>query len=191
VVPDTDSIKVYSAKKLRSARIDTTQSLKIAFPANLKPAAFESYIFRQNTFDIDLQTFLFRYRPAHHPYPHQISTSFNGVVYLGYRTDLYHLQYRKTPLQVYKRAVRHYAYSLGAFTGLGSTSVEAPVDGTGTTTIHYDGMINLSGLAAILAAEKVTFGIAVGFDHLLDKNRKAWTYEGKPWIGLSVGLNLN
>src|SRR6476469_6481120 len=111
VVPDTDSIKVYSLKKLKRAPIDTTQSLKIAFPANKKPAAFENYLFRQNTFDADLQTMLFRYRPARQPYPRQMSTSFNGVVYLGYRTDLYHLQYRQTPLRVYKRGIRHYAFS--------------------------------------------------------------------------------
>ena len=30
-----------------------------------------------------------------------------------------------------------------------------------------------------------------GIDHLMDKNRKLWIYRGQPWIGLTIGLNLN
>jgi hypothetical protein len=101
VVPDADSIRVYSRKKLSKGAVDTAEALKLAFPANEKPTTFENYLFRQNTFDADLQSILFKYRPARHPYPHQINTSFNGVIYLGYRTDMYHLRYRQTPLQVF------------------------------------------------------------------------------------------
>jgi hypothetical protein len=98
VVPDADSIRVYSRKKLSKGAVDTAEALKLAFPANEKPAAFENYLFRQNTFDADLLSILFKYRPARHPYPHQINTSFNGVIYIGYRTDMYHLRYQQTPV---------------------------------------------------------------------------------------------
>jgi hypothetical protein len=52
-------------------------------------------------------------------------------------------------------------------------------------------MINQSGVAAFLAIERFTYGISFGVDHLLDKNRKYWKYQGKPWIGLSLGFNLH
>ena len=37
----------------------------------------------------------------------------------------------------------------------------------------------------------ITAGLALGFDNLLDKNKKIWIYENKYWIGLTFGLNLN
>ena len=34
-------------------------------------------------------------------------------------------------------------------------------------------------------------GFAVGADRLLDRNADRWIHEGKPWLGLVFGLNLN
>jgi len=124
------------------------------------------------------------------PFPRQISTSFNGLVYFGRRTDLYHLQYHQTPLRVFKRQITHYAFSTGVFTGLGT----GPVNSTTTQnadSVYYDGVVNLSGVAVILAAERIKLGLTLGFDHLLDKYHKVWLYQGTPWFGLSVGLSLN
>jgi hypothetical protein len=79
---------------------------------------------------------------------------------------------------------------MSAYTGVGS----APVQGTDPEMgdpIHYDGFINLSGIATIIAIEEITLGLRLGADHLLDKNRKQWLYQSKTWFGLSAGLNLN
>ena len=42
-----------------------------------------------------------------------------------------------------------------------------------------------------MALDKVNFGLNTGMDFLLDKQRKTWIYQSKPWIGISIGLNMN
>ena len=191
VIPADDSIKIYTAKRLRDALPDTTSSLKIAFPAQGRPSGFTHYTFRQNTFDVDVLSILLKYRPAIHGFPNQLNTSIlNGAVYLGYRTDLYRLKYKQTPFRIYKRDVTHYGFSFGVFTGIGATRMDEFVT-LHRIDIQYDGFVNPSGVAAIVGVDKLSFGLLLGEDHLLDKNRKLWIYQGKPWIGLSVGLNLN
>ena len=190
VVPDGDSIKVYTKGAIKKASTDTLQPFKIAFPATEKPDSFEHYVFKSNTHDVDLITTLLKYRPALASSPYQFAgIPFNMSAYFGYRTDSYHLVYKETPLHQFKRSVLHYGFSVGVFTGLGSAHVRAVAQDS--TAISYDGMINLSGVAAFLAVERFTYGISIGVDHLLDKNRKYWMYQGKLWIGLNIGFNLH
>ena len=191
IVPGDDSIKVYTRKSLEKEKVDTSQSLKIAFPANKKPGNFDDYFFKQNTLDIDVLSILVKYRPAISGFPNQFNSSvLNGAVYMGYRSDFYHLRYQKTPLNTYKRKINHYGISFGAFTGLGATRVD-PYVTPNALDIEYDGFVQVSGLAAIVAVNKLSCGLTFGVDHLLDRNRKSWIYQGKPWVGLSIGLNLN
>ena len=191
VLPGEDSIKVYSAKRLLNATADTNVSVKIAFPANEKPERFENYLFKQTSFDLDILSILLKYRPQVKGFPNQLNTSIlNGVLYLGYRTDLFHLHYKQNALRRYKREVSHYGFSIGVFTGIGASRID-PFVTLGALNIEYDGFVNPSGIAAILAMNKLSFSLALGVDHLLDKNRRVWIYQGKPWIGLGVGLNLN
>jgi hypothetical protein len=189
VVPDGDSIKVYTKKSIRQAATDTLRPFKIAFPTTEKPDSFERYIFKSNTYDVDLITTLLKYRPSITAKPYQfVGIPFNMSAYLGYRTDSYHLVYKETPLHQFKRNVLHYGFSVGIFTGLGSTNINAVIEDS--TTVSYDGMINMSGVAAFVGVERFTYGITFGVDHLLDKNRKYWMYQSKPWIGISIGFNL-
>lgn len=190
VVPGDDTIKVYTAKSLQNVQVDTTQSLKIAFPQNQKPLQFANYLFRKNTFDIDVLTIPFKYRPAVRNFPRQLNAAFNGAVYLGYRSDLYRLSYEQTPLRIFKREITHYGYSFGFFTGIGTARIDEYVTGNGIN-IQYDGVVNLSGINVIVGVEKVSLGLAAGVDHLLDPNHQYWVNNGKPWIGLSFGINLN
>jgi hypothetical protein len=191
VVPVGDSINVYYAKKLKTATGDATQDIKIAFPLNEKPAAFTYYIFRQNSFDIDVLSILFKYRPTVDGFPPQLSTSIlNGALYLGYRTDIYKLKYQHNPLKKYKRDITHYGFSVGLFGGIGASRIDE-YNTLGRLKYEYDGFVIPSGIAAIIAVDKLSFGIMGGIDELPDKNSKLWIYNGKPWIGLSVGLNLN
>ncbi len=57
--------------------------------------------------------------------------------------------------------------------------------------LEYDGFIFMNGVAGIVAVNRLTFGLGIGLDILLDKNKSYWIYQHKPWIGLTVGLNLN
>ena len=57
--------------------------------------------------------------------------------------------------------------------------------------IEYDGVVWTKGVTGIIGLNNFTTGLAVGWDHLLDRNMAYWIYQGKPWIGFVFGLNLN
>jgi hypothetical protein len=190
VLPSDDVIKVFSVETMKKNIIDTSESLKINFPADSKPLDFQTYFFRKNSFDLQALTVLFRYRPALKVFPAQLTQSYNATAYIGYRTDIYRLSYKKTPLQLYHRSITHYGFSVGVFSGIGSERVDE-FNTLGALSTEYDGIVSLSGIAAILAINKVSFGVALGADHLLDKHREIWVSNGKPWIGLTISLNLN
>jgi hypothetical protein len=190
ITPGDDSIKVYAIDP--ATGVVDTGALSRTFPLLEHGApAQPAFYFRQNTLDIDLLSILIKYRPVAEGFPNQFNTSIlNGAVYLGYRSDLYHLRYRKTPFATYKREITHYGVSVGVFTGLGASKVD-PFVTLNRIDIEYEGLVNPSGVAAFLAFNRLSFGLMVGVDHLLDKNRKLWIYQGKPWVGLGVGLHVN
>ena len=141
--------------------------------------------------DIDILTALFKVRPqVNDVLPTQLNTNFNGNIYVGHRTDIYQIHYKKNPLDVYQRQINHFGFSGGLFLGLGNTALN-PSTTMNTVSSEYDGLILQKGIAGILAVNKLTIGVSVGFDNLLDKNNKSWIYENKPWVGLMLGLNLN
>lgn len=190
VVPLEDSIKIYSAKKL-SEGLDTADAIKLALPAHEKPAGFENYSFKKASLDFDVLNILFKFRPSVKGFPPQFNNNIlNGALYLGRRMDIYKLNYKKTPLGEYSRTTTHYGYSIGIFSGIGASRIDEYVT-LNALAIEYDGVVNLSGVSASIAIDKLNFGINFGADHLLDKNHKLWIYQGKPWIGLSIGINLN
>jgi hypothetical protein len=189
VLAGSDSIKIYRRQDLASKKIDTVKSTLVIFSAQ-KPEKYTDHFFRRNTFDLDVLTVLFKYRPPVKGFPPQFNTTFNGAAYFGYRTDVYKLRYKATPLHIFKRSITHYGYSVGFFTGLGTARIDE-YDTQNILSIEYDGLVNLSGFAAIIAIDKLTAGLTLGVDHLLDKNSHAWINNGKPWIGLSLGLNIN
>jgi hypothetical protein len=189
VLAGSDSIKAYRKEDLSSKKIDTLKATVIVF-SEQKPRQFETHSFKRTTFDIDVLTVLFKFRPAVNNFPPQFNTTFNGAVYFGYRTDVYTLAYKATPLHIFKRSITHYGYSFGFFSGLGSARIDEYVT-LNALSIEYDGLVNLSGFAAIIAIDKVSAGLTIGVDHLLDKNSHVWVNNGKTWIGISLGLNLN
>jgi hypothetical protein len=90
----------------------------------------------------------------------------------------------------YKRRIQHYGYSYGAFLGMGATAMNPWVTGNNISD-EYDGFVITKGVALNMAFNSFTFGLALGFDHLLDRNHSLWLYQGKPWTGVTLGLNLN
>lgn len=190
VVPEDDSIKIYSAKKLNNI-VDTTKTIKLALPLNSKPDSFDTYSFRKTSLDFDVLNILFKLRPSVNGFPPQFNNNvLNGALYVGKRMDIYKIQYRKTPLGRYLREINHYGYSVGLFSGFGASRID-PYVTSGALSIEYDGFVNVTGVAALLAVDKINFGLNIGLDFLLDKNRAVWIYQRKPWLGFSLGLNLN
>jgi hypothetical protein len=149
-----------------------------------------SHPFSQHSFDIDFLTIPFKYRPAVEPMQRQFNTNLNGAVYLGYRTDKYHVTYAQNPVGPAERKIRHFGFSVGAFAGFGATAINPWVTNNNVMQ-EYDGVVFNKGLALIMGINKVTLGFAFGFDNLLDDNSDFWVYQNKPWIGLAFGLNLN
>ncbi len=186
-----DAIYLYPVIKTKNKlKIDTTNLTKIALPneALIKPP-YNSY-FRQTSFDIDFLTLPFKYRPRASDFPRQFNTNLNGAVYLGYRSDVYHIRYKETLLENFTRQTRHYGFSFGAFTGLGGTAMNPWVTGNQLTS-EYDGIIWSKGIAAIMGLNNFSAGLAFGFDNLLDRNKRYWIYQKKPWIGFVFSLNIN
>ncbi|MCE6991868.1 hypothetical protein [Dyadobacter sp. CY323] len=144
----------------------------------------------QKGFDVDIMTIPIKFRPSTSSFPKQFSNHLNGDVYLGYRTDLYRLSFEKDPIGRIHEKVKHYGLSGGFMTGFGLTPMNSWVTNNGIN-IEYDGLVWSKGIAVIMGLEKFTFGLIGGIDHLLDENKQLWIYQGKPYVGLAVGLNLN
>ena len=183
-----DTIFVYRTDS-RSSVLDTLTG-KYDFPQITSQAEIKSAYFRQASLDLDFLTIPFKYRPTQSGLPQQFNTNLNGAVYLGRRDDIYHLSYRRTPLGKYQRQISHYGISYGVFTGFGGSAMNPSVTNN-HISVEYDGLVWGKGVAGIIGINNFTIGLAVGFDHLLDKNKKVWIYQGKPWPGLAFGLNLN
>ena len=189
VLTGSDTIKAFREQDISGARLDTSHAFLFAFPS-VRPNDFKGYTFTRKTFDFDILTILFKYRFPTKGFPPQLNASFNGALYFGYRTDIYKLSYKSTPLHYMKRSITHFGYSMGFFSGFGTARIDE-YDTEGALNYEYDGLVNLTGVAVIVALDKLTAGLTIGVDHLLDKNNNVWINNGKPWIGLSLGLNLN
>ncbi len=189
VVATSDSIKVYPARS-GSKKIDTISTITIFFPPIQKSGSFKPASFRTKTFDLDVFTILFKYRRRVGEFPSQLNTGFNGALFTGYRTDVYNLSYKENPLHVAKRTVSHYGYSVGGFAGLGTARIDEYVT-LNRINYQYDGAVITSGLAVEFGINKINFGLNYGFDFLTDRNKNVWINNGKPWFGISLGLNIN
>ncbi len=152
---------------------------------------YARHIFYKNAFDIDAITLPLLFRPARDGIPNQLVTNFNGALYLGYRTDAYILDYARTPFNSYKQNIKHYGVSSGLFLGASSTFI----DNNSIRNIYidrdYEGVTLIYGLGINMAIENINFGLALGWSDLLDKYGEYWIYQGKPFIGFTLGISLN
>lgn len=186
----SDSLVVYKLHKVNGEFIaDTVPPFKKIFVSKTNKAV-APHVFNALSFDFDALTIPFKYRFETKYLPQQFTTSLNGGVYLGFRNDRYKLIYKKHFFDYFQREVRHFAISFGCFTGFGSTAMNPWVTDYNINS-EYEGVVWLKGAALIMAVGKFTSGVSIGWDNLLDKNNKVWIYEGKPWLGLVFGLNLN
>ena len=176
-----DSIKITNL----SSKISTSlpEQINVFYPVKQR--------FIKPSLDIDILTTLLKIRPqVRQIIPAQLTTTFNGNLYIGHRTDVYQISYQQNPLGKYKRKVNHFGISGGIFVGLGNTIITSTTTYNGITS-EYEGITLQKGLAGIVAVNKLTVGLSLGFDNLLDSNQDFWIYQNKPWYGLMLGLNLN
>ena len=186
-----DSIVVYAlAKGWQRLSLKSSSIPKRTFPQKTSSETIRANKYQQNSFDIDILTIPIKFRPSVSSFPRQLNNSLNGTVYLGYRNDTYSLSYDKNPIGILSQKITHYGISAGIITGIGTTAMN-PYVTNNQISIEYDGFVWSKGLAIIMGVDKFTFGIIGALDHLIDKNRTYWLYQGKPYLGLAVGLNLN
>lgn len=143
----------------------------------------------QNSIDLDLGTVLFKYRFARKAVPNQLNSQLNFALYSGYRRDYYRFQVQQNPLGVYRQRVRHFEFDIGVFAGLGTTPINPTVT-NGLVAEEYDGIVWQKGVAFFIGSNSFTAGIGIGTDALLDRNRRHWLYQERPWLGVMIGLNL-
>jgi hypothetical protein len=168
---------------------DTTTVLLEPGNEVLVPDETKEQLFVKPSFDIDVMTVLFKYRPATANLPRQLTTDFNGNGYFGYRVDRFKIRHKETPFGK-KQIYSHRALTVGTFLGLGATSV-TPWTTNNKTTDEYNGLVLTRGLAFMVGINNLTVGLGVGWDYLTDRDKDIWIYQHKPWYGLTLGLNLN
>jgi hypothetical protein len=185
-----DAIYLYPTIKQNNAcAIDTLRVSEVYLP---KVQTIEKIDFKlsQSSFDVDFFTIPFKLRFAEKAVPPQLNANINGAVYMGYRRDIYKINYRTNLLKTNIRKTNHFGYSLGFFTGFGNTFM-SPTNTNNVLQQEYDGIVWGKGIAGIIGINNFTIGLTLGFDNLLDKNKSIWIYESRPWLGLAFGLNLN
>lgn len=145
--------------------------------------------FRQRSFDVDVMSIGFKYRPAISDVPNQLTAQLNGNLFLGYRIDRFMIDFQVTPVGLRKK-LSHRAFTAGIFGGFGATPIN-PTTTSGRITIEYDGLVVTRGLALMVGINQLTVGAGLGWDFLTGSDKAVWIYQNKPWLGLTVGLNLN
>lgn len=175
--------------------VDTGDSLRLVIPAHdqrrvLPGPVYQSWTFRRNDLDVDVFTLPFKIRPAQPSLPGQLNSNFNAALYVGHRIDLFNFRQKLVTPTFGIRQLQSRGFGYGLFAGIGSAAVNDFVTRS-PIGVEYEGVVVDAGLATIYDARIFNIGLAVGFDHLLDSNRRQWIYQQKPWFGVLFGLNLN
>src|SRR5450759_4191736 len=144
--------------------------------------------FINNSVDIDLTSILFKYRQPKDDVPAQFSDDLNFAVFLGFRKDYYKMASSTRQPHDKISFIRQVGFDLGIFAGIGTS----PVNPTNTNNLinqQYDAMIFQKGFAGFISYGKMSLGLALGFDNLMDKNRPSWVFNQKPYFGLVIGIS--
>ena len=150
----------------------------------------EKIVLLKPSFDFDIFTTPFKYRPPVRDIPQQFNSNFNGSFYLGYRIDRFKLQQKEIYPGVIRESFNKNGIGMGGFIGVGTAFIN-PKFMNNTIDYEYDAFVIDYGIAVLFGIRNFSTGISVGFDFLTDKNRKNWVYQHKPWAGIFIGLNLN
>ena len=186
-----DSLAIYHLNNAdEGLLVDTSQKIILPIPEETNQIDKRSLFFTKHSLDLDVLTFPLQYMPPTGDIPAQLGSSLSAALYLGYRGDDFRIKYKKTPLGDYKKYTNHFGHSFGIFAGFCASEISAESTDN-QVAVDYDGVSLIFGGAFLVGINDFTVGFAVGFDHLLDKNKVHWIYQNKPWLGLTVGLSLN
>lgn len=181
-----ETIDVYNGK---SVRVDSIPFLSISKnnPDHLPATSLK---LRKQSLDIDMTSIMLKYRPSVYGFPSQLTSELNIAMYAGWRFDNYKLTSKTSPTGKNYLKYSNLGYDFGFFAGPGTTIIN-PFTTNNTITNEYSGMILQTGFAGFLESDFASFGIAIGVDKLLNRDKNSWIYNNKPWIGFIVGIALN
>ena len=183
-----DSIIVYPlVADGKNKSVDTSSFRFMHIPDIKEGGPFYGSSFIKKSFDLDLATVLMKYRPARGEVPNQLNANLNAAFYIGIRRDFYKMITETSPLHKEYTYCRHLGFDVGLFAGLGITQINPTVTGN-QVELEYDGIVFQKGIGAFITIERMSVGIVLGFDNLLDENKTVWLYNQKPYLGLSIGI---
>lgn len=189
-----DSFQKGSVKKIQLYQEDSLYFLIPGTPVKgtvrLLPGKSQTIVLYKSSFDFDVFTTPFKFRPATTTIPQQLNTNFNGSFYFGYRGDRFSIKRTQLTNDISRDYFTKAGIGIGAFVGVGTAFVN-PISMRNAIDYEYDAVAIDYGLAVLLGLRNFNTGISVGFDFLTDRNKKKWVYQHKPWIGIFIGLNLN
>ena len=183
-----DSIIVYPAiVDQKNVSVDTA-SMMFTKIYNIQAGNdFYGSCFIKRSADIDLATVLLKFRPPRGVVPSQLNANLNAALYVGFRKDFYKMVTNTSPLYKKSTYCRHTGFDFGLFAGIGITQINPTVTGN-KVNLEYDGIVLQKGIGAFMTIERMSVGIVLGFDNLLDENKTVWLYNQKPYLGLSIGI---
>jgi hypothetical protein len=146
--------------------------------------------FKKQSLDIDITSIILKYRPSVYGLPPQLTTDLNIALYVGWRYNYYQIMSTRDPLGRSSPKIRNRGFDFGVFAGPGTTAVSSFTT-RNIVTNEYSGMVIQAGIAGFIESNIASFGIAVGYDYLLNSDRSKWIYHNKPWVGFIIGIALN
>ena len=182
-----EKIEVYHHIKRQP---DKKQFLTIPLNTITDSLIFNRMVFKKQSLDVDMTSILLKYRPSIYGLPAQLTTDLNMALYVGWRYDYYHIMRKRDPLGRSYHKISNRGYDFGVFAGPGATVI-SPFTTQNKRSDEYNGMIIQTGIAGFIESNAASFGLAVGYDYLMNPDRKIWIYTNKPWVGFVVGIALN
>jgi hypothetical protein len=187
---EDDIIKIHPIKEKRT-NIMSDSLVEIIYPRIVNEKIIPNSIeFCNNGLNVEILTLPIKIRLPAKDIPTQLNCDFNGAAFVGYRFSKYTLSYSPVTDRLYTRLINNYEFSYGCFIGIGNTMI-SPTTTSQASDKEYDGIVLQKGVAGNFEIDGFTFGIALGFDNLLSKNRQIWIYENKPYLALSLGFSIH
>ncbi len=184
-----DSVIVYPVSFDGNKKVPNTATSIGTKISRTKP---DNYLYNScfinNSLDIDLTSILFKSRHSRDDVPNQFSADLDIAIYMGIRKVLYKIVSPVSPIHEQKSFIRQIGFDLGIFAGIGSSPVNPTVTNNKISQ-EYDAMIFQKGFAGFISINKMSVGLALGFDNVLDKSRSSWIYNQKPYLGLIISVS--
>lgn len=159
----------------------------------------QTAVFRHNDISLSALTIPLKYRFAGRnretgiDFDEEFSTSFNANLYLSIA---FRGRTKFTYLKNLDNSIRDISWRTGIFIGLGThklNSGNTSAAGEGNSYVEgreeNKGLFS-TGLGISYTYKTFSIGFYGGLDYAIGKGSGAWDYDGKPWVGVALGLEV-